>query len=150
MPMIHGETMKAVQELLTDRGVEHRPDEPWGDYVARGLHVSDAKAGAFLDALHSGCTIDQAKQAAGIADAEPAKRIARAIGSTVGKIRRQLAPGVAPAARRAPRRKKAQTSSIGATEDQVNMALQSPQRVDDHGTKPEDLAGTGTHDSQGG
>ena len=51
MPMIHGETMKAVQELLQERGVEHRPDEPWGDYVARGLHVSDAKAGAFLDAL---------------------------------------------------------------------------------------------------
>ena len=49
--MIHGETMKAVQELLQDSGVEHRPDESMGDYVTRGLHVSGAKADAFLEAL---------------------------------------------------------------------------------------------------
>ncbi|MGB9455010.1 MAG: DUF302 domain-containing protein [Bryobacteraceae bacterium] len=36
------------------------------------------------------------------------------------------------------------------TEDQVNMRAALPQRVDCHGTKIEDLAGTGEIDSQGG
>jgi uncharacterized protein (DUF302 family) len=37
-----------------------------------------------------------------------------------------------------------------STEDQVNMRAALPQRVDCHGTKIEDLAGTGNIDSQGG
>lgn len=37
-----------------------------------------------------------------------------------------------------------------STEDQVNMRLALPQRIDSHGTKVEELAGTGVHDSQGG
>jgi uncharacterized protein (DUF302 family) len=37
-----------------------------------------------------------------------------------------------------------------ATEDQVNMRATLPQRIDCHGTKVEELAGTGVHDSQGG
>jgi len=37
-----------------------------------------------------------------------------------------------------------------ATEDQVNMRAALPQRIDCHGTKVEELAGTGVHDSQGG
>jgi uncharacterized protein (DUF302 family) len=37
-----------------------------------------------------------------------------------------------------------------ATEDQVNMRAALPQRIDCHGTKVEELAGTGAHDSQGG
>ncbi len=37
-----------------------------------------------------------------------------------------------------------------ATEDQVNMRAALPQRIDAHGTKVEELAGTGCHDSQGG
>lgn len=36
------------------------------------------------------------------------------------------------------------------TEDQVNMRAALPQRIDAHGTKVEELAGTGAHDSQGG
>ncbi|MFY9725093.1 MAG: DUF302 domain-containing protein [Bryobacteraceae bacterium] len=36
------------------------------------------------------------------------------------------------------------------TEDQVNMRAALPQRVDCHGTKIEDLAGTGKVDAQGG
>ena len=40
--------------------------------------------------------------------------------------------------------------AIGATEDQVNMRGALPQRIDRHGSKLEDLAGTGTHDSSGG
>jgi len=37
-----------------------------------------------------------------------------------------------------------------ATEDQVNMRATVPQRIDCHGTKVEELGGTGSHDSQGG
>jgi len=38
----------------------------------------------------------------------------------------------------------------GATEDQVSMVGTVPERVNKHGTKIEDLAGTGEHDSMGG
>jgi hypothetical protein len=43
-----------------------------------------------------------------------------------------------------------ETSRWGATEDQVNMQLTLPQRIDYRGTKIEDEAGTGTHDTLGG
>jgi len=36
------------------------------------------------------------------------------------------------------------------TEEQVDMEDTVPQHVDDHGTKVEDKAGTGEHDSKGG
>jgi uncharacterized protein (DUF302 family) len=36
------------------------------------------------------------------------------------------------------------------TEDQINMRAALPQRIDCHGTKVEELAGTGVHDAQGG
>ena len=41
-------------------------------------------------------------------------------------------------------------SGIGATEDQVDPRATIPQRIDQVGTKVEDLAGTGEHDSPGG
>ncbi len=41
-------------------------------------------------------------------------------------------------------------ASVGATEDQVNMAATVPEHVDKKGTKVEDIAGTGQHDSLGG
>ena len=44
----------------------------------------------------------------------------------------------------------AQGSNLGATDDQVNMSNTVGQRIDRKGTKLEDLAGTGEHDSQGG
>ena len=146
MPMIHGETVKAVQELLKDRGVEQRQDESWGDYVARGLHISDGKAEAFLEALHAGRSVEEARRAVGIADGDRAKRVARVLGTAVGRIRKQIAP----ARKRAPAPVAARASAIGATEDQVNMNLQIPQRIDQCGTRAEDVAGTGEHDSQGG
>jgi uncharacterized protein (DUF302 family) len=43
-----------------------------------------------------------------------------------------------------------ETSRWGATEDQVNMQATVAQRIDYRGTKIEDEAGTGTHDSAGG
>ena len=36
------------------------------------------------------------------------------------------------------------------TEDQVDMKDTVPQRIDQKGTKVEDKAGTGEHDSEGG
>ena len=41
-------------------------------------------------------------------------------------------------------------SGIGATEDQMDMRGTLPQRIDGRGTKIEDEAGTGQHDSHGG
>jgi hypothetical protein len=48
------------------------------------------------------------------------------------------------------RRSHARVCHIGATEDQVSMVGIVPERVDKHGTKIEDIAGTGQHDSLGG
>lgn len=39
---------------------------------------------------------------------------------------------------------------VGATEEQVNPRASIPQRIDCHGTKIEELAGTGEHDAAGG
>ena len=39
---------------------------------------------------------------------------------------------------------------VGATEDEVNMSKTVPHHVDNRGTKVEDIAGTGDHDSMGG
>jgi len=41
-------------------------------------------------------------------------------------------------------------TGIGATEDQVDMRGTVPQRIDRKGTKIEDAAGNGEHDSAGG
>lgn len=41
-------------------------------------------------------------------------------------------------------------TSAGATEEKVNMAATVPEHVDKKGTKLEDIAGTGQHDSLGG
>jgi uncharacterized protein (DUF302 family) len=47
-------------------------------------------------------------------------------------------------------KKGVETSNWGATEDQVNMRATLPQRINYQGTKIEDEAGTGTHDTLGG
>lgn len=41
-------------------------------------------------------------------------------------------------------------SALGATEDQMNMRGTVPPRIDNRGSKVEELAGTGEQDSQGG
>jgi hypothetical protein len=51
---------------------------------------------------------------------------------------------------KAPKTPEQKLSGIGATEDQMNARATVPQRVDSHGTKVEDLAGTGEQDSPGG
>ena len=149
MPMIHAETVKAVQELLRDRGIEQHENESWGDYVARGLGVSAGQAEAFLEALHEGCTVEEAVRVTGISapagNSAVLKEIARTVGTALGKIAR-ITKGKACA----PVAPRAMFSAVGATEDQVNFTLPVPQRLDNRGTKAEDLAGTGTHDSAGG
>ena len=49
-----------------------------------------------------------------------------------------------------PKTSQQELSDIGATEKQMNAQGTVPQRVDSHGTKVEDLAGTGEQDSPGG
>ena len=56
----------------------------------------------------------------------------------------------APQAVEAPKGHERKLSGIGATEDQMDSRDTIPQRIDRIGTKVEDLAGTGEHDSPGG
>ena len=89
---IDANVVKAVQELLINRGIEQRPDESVGDYIARGLGISDAKAQAFIEYLHGGASIEEAKTRAGIEIEGTAHTllidIARAIGSALGRMSR--------------------------------------------------------------
>jgi hypothetical protein len=59
-------------------------------------------------------------------------------------------PATASAASGSARGSRPTDSSVGATENQTDMRDTVPQHVDNRGTKLEDLAGTGEHDSQGG
>jgi hypothetical protein len=56
----------------------------------------------------------------------------------------------APQAVEAPKSHERKLSGIGATENQIDSRGTIPQRIDRIGTKVEDLAGTGQHDSSGG
>ncbi len=79
--------------------------------------------------------------AAGLeADAAPLDGMLRSILEDAAK-----APSVPARART-----EAEPSRWRATEDQVNMRAALPQRIDYRGTKVEDEAGTGAHDSPGG
>ena len=55
-----------------------------------------------------------------------------------------------PRAVEAPKGHERKLSGIGATENQMDSRATIPQRIDRKGTKIEDLAGTGQHDSPGG
>jgi hypothetical protein len=55
-----------------------------------------------------------------------------------------------PRAVEAPKGHERKLSGIGATENQMDSRDTIPQRIDRKGTKIEDLAGTGEHDSPGG
>ncbi len=56
----------------------------------------------------------------------------------------------APAGAPPPPASTATDPSVGATEDQVNMAGTAPQHMDDSGQRSEDVGGTGKVDSLGG
>ena len=73
-------------------------------------------------------------------EAEP---LAESLEETLREVMEEAAqPGLHPAAR--------PPIEHLATEDQVNMRAALPQRIDCHGSKVEDVAGTGVHDAQGG
>jgi hypothetical protein len=55
-----------------------------------------------------------------------------------------------PRAVEAPKGHERKLSGIGATEELMDARATIPQRIDRIGTKVEDLAGTGEHDSPGG
>ena len=89
---IDANVVKAVQELLIQKGILQRPDERIGDYIARGLGVSDAKANAFIEHLRDGAAPEEAIARAGI-DNDGGNHtllldLARAIGSALGKMAR--------------------------------------------------------------
>jgi uncharacterized protein (DUF302 family) len=69
-------------------------------------------------------------------------RLETALRGIMEGISQPLAPAHTPAAERA--------VGVGAMEDQVYARGSIPQRIDCHGTKVEELAGTGQHDSPGG
>jgi|SRR5450755_3094885 uncharacterized protein (DUF302 family) len=78
------------------------------------------------------------------ADLEP---LAAPLDSVLREILEDAAKPLTVAARTRP---DVETSRWGATEDQVNMQATVPQRIDYRGTKIEDEAGTGAHDTLGG
>ena len=90
--MITANVVQAVQELLKERGIEQRPGERLGDYVARGLGITDAQAEAFLEAVHDGASIEDAERKAGITVDRDQRvmltDIAVAIGNALGRLAR--------------------------------------------------------------
>jgi hypothetical protein len=73
-----------------------------------------------------------------------------AIAEPLEKAVRTMMEAAAQPAQTAATAAHGQGSPWGATEDQVNMRMALPQRIDCHGTKIEDLAGTGKEETLGG
>jgi fructose-1-phosphate kinase PfkB-like protein len=88
--MVNAEVIKGVNQLLVDAGIQPKPDESFGDFVARGLGISARQAEVLLSALHDGATVDDAVLKAGIepgrVDQDLLKKVARLIGTTLGNI----------------------------------------------------------------
>jgi hypothetical protein len=88
--------------------------------------------------------------------AAPILAAAGAIASVIAKFNivvERSSPPPDPAAPRnygTPKSSAASDSSVGATENEMNMRGTVPEHMDNRGTKVEDIAGTGEHDSQGG
>jgi uncharacterized protein (DUF302 family) len=75
------------------------------------------------------------------------ERLALLLDKALGEIMEEAARPVVAAAHPAATGVR---SGVGATEEQVNVRGMVPQRIDRRGTKVEDVAGTGEHDSPGG
>ena len=92
--MIETMTLKAVQKLLKEKGIEQLPNELMGDYVARGLGISDAQAQTFLTAIDEGKTIEQASLEAGVgpdsAGYGTLLEWGRSIGAALGELRARM------------------------------------------------------------
>ena len=90
MTMINPNILKAVHELLQERGIDQKQNESLSDYIARGLDLSDGETVRLLEALDSGMTIEEAQKAAGATLSSDhqglALSIPRAIGMALGKL----------------------------------------------------------------
>jgi hypothetical protein len=124
---VSAEALKRIAERSTATG-ETIHNEP---FEVEPAMVADAIRAA--DALGSGWRRKSARVSAGSTSHNPHTKEARPMYSA-------SAASGGPAA----------GMSLGATEQQMNVRGTVPPRIDDHGSKIEDLAGTGQHDAPGG
>ena len=83
--------------------------------------------------------------------AAPILAAAGAIATLIAKFHIVVERSAPPPSPASPAASSAVTdSSVGATEGQVDMKDTIPERINKQGTKVEDIAGVGGHDSQGG
>ena len=162
--MISAQTIKGVEALLGQHGVQMKTDEPFGDVVARELGITGAQAETLLATLHDGGTVEAALRAAHVESirrphSEFLNNLARVIGSVLGQVAgfgngQHEQPDQTPAKLPQPNAGELPghltDPTLGATEDQVNLRATVPPRIDSHGSKVEELAGTGEIDAAGG
>ena len=90
--MINANVVKGVHELLEERGIRPKPDETFGDMVARALDISGRQSEILLQSLHDGASVDEAVAAAEIdtshLEGDLLVQIARAIGTALGRVNR--------------------------------------------------------------
>ena len=90
--MISANVIKGVHELLDQRGIRPKPDETFGDMVARALDISARQSEILLERLHDGASVDEAAAAAEIditqIPGDLLVRIATAIGTALGRLNR--------------------------------------------------------------
>jgi hypothetical protein len=90
--MISANVIKGVHELLEQRGIHPKPDEAFGDTVARALDISARQSEILLERLHAGASVDEAAAAAEIDVSQVPEdllvRIAIAIGTALGRVNR--------------------------------------------------------------
>ena len=88
--MISANVIKGVHELLDQRGIRPKPDEIFGDMVARALHISRRQSEVLLESLHEGASVDEAVAVAEIdtshLEGDLLVRVARAIGTALGRV----------------------------------------------------------------
>jgi hypothetical protein len=90
--MINANVVKGVHELLEEHHIKPKPDEAFGDTVARALGISGRQSEILLESLHEGGSVDEAIAAAEI-DSSDFNRdllvhVARAIGTALGRMNR--------------------------------------------------------------
>jgi hypothetical protein len=88
--MVNANVLKAAGEAFEAHGVTPRTGEKLGDTVARALKLTDSETQRWLEALATGCSVEEANQRAGIAshrtDEVLLVAVARAIGTALGKV----------------------------------------------------------------
>jgi len=58
--MISANVIKGVHQLLDERGIRPRPNEAFGDVVARAPGISRPQSEILLESLHDGAPVDKA------------------------------------------------------------------------------------------